>query len=430
MSRLGKVLWFDGSLLVALVATAVMYLVTVLIGGVQGEYLGQPAVLAVMLGALLARWRQGLGWLLAIAGMLSTATVLYILALSALYPFDMVSADHPGGDLSRLGAFQPPFLLQLVAMLLAIGMATILAKRITDRRFVVAIGLGLMALTAAAGAITFSNGDWITYETLTTLPFSPWTFGSPVVVLLAIAAVSWAVGVARRVRFEVSRAPRRDRAGALRQTLQAELIPAFAGAQRTGAAAERAWLATELHAMVLPAIRSAVQNAPAAAADQTDVRSRLVELEEEIRRIADGRRSILLDEFGLVRALEGLVERVQQDHGIPVDLKVAGDVDLGRPPSNVEQAAFDICRLALDNAVIHARATGIIVSVDAASTHVLVEVADDGRGLEPEAVESATRRGRHGVGDMQRAARSVSGRLVIGPSPASGTRVRFEWGRA
>lgn len=430
MNRRASMLWVDRPLLAALVLSAAMYVVTVLVGGVMGEYLGQPAVLAVVLGALLARWRLGLGWLLAIIAMLSTATLLYILALSALYPDGMVSVDHPAGDLSRLGDFQPAFLLHVVALLLAIGMATILTMRVTRRSFVLAIGLGLMLATSILGAVTLATGNWVTYETIMTLPFSPWTFGLPVILLLAIAALSWAVGVARRVRQEAMRAPRNHQAGAIRDALLGELVPAIASAQRTGAAAERAWFATELHATVLPAIRSAVQSAGPTGPDQVDVHTRLTELEVELRRIAEGKRSILLDEFGLVRALEGLVERVQQEHGIPIDLQVDGDVDLGRPPAKVEQAAFDICRLALDNVVSHAHAVGILVAVDAAPGHVRLEVSDDGHGIDPDAVESARRTGRHGVQDMHQAARSVSGRLVVEPAKSSGTHVSFEWGRA
>ena len=429
MNRRGSVLWFDRSLLAALVVTTAMYVVTVLVGGVQGEYLRQPAVLAVVLGALVARWRRGLGWLLAIVGMLSTATLLYNHAVGTLYPEGYVFVDHPSGDLTRLADFQPPFLLHLVAFVLAIGMTTILAVNVSRRRFILAIGIGLMLATSILGVVTLANGDWITYATVMTLPFEPWTFGSPVLVLLAIAATAWLVGVARRVRDEALRVPRNDRAAAVRLALLTELVPAFAGARRSGAAAERAWFATELHATVLPAIRSTVQSAAPSGTDQADVRARLTELEAELRRIADGKRGVLLEEFGLVRALEGLVERVQQDHGIPIDLQVAGDVDLGRPPANVEQAALDICRLALDNAVSHARAERLLVAVDSARGYVHLEVSDDGRGLDPDAVESSRRAGRHGISDMHQAARSVSGRLVVESAHVSGTRVSFDWGR-
>ena len=102
MNRPGSILWFDRSLLIALALTAVMYVVTVLVGGVQGEYIPQPAVLAIVLGALLARWRLGLGWSMTTVGMLIIATILFVLAEASLYPDGVPTIDQPGGDLSRI----------------------------------------------------------------------------------------------------------------------------------------------------------------------------------------------------------------------------------------------------------------------------------------------------------------------------------------
>jgi signal transduction histidine kinase len=109
---------------------------------------------------------------------------------------------------------------------------------------------------------------------------------------------------------------------------------------------------------------------------------------------------------------------------------VEGDTDLGRAPRRVEQAAFDICRLALDNAVSHSGPTAIQVAIATSPDRVVLEVTDDGRGLDAHEVESARRAGRHGVPDMREAARTVSGRLVVEPTTTTGTRVTFEWGRS
>jgi signal transduction histidine kinase len=430
MNRRGSLLWFHPSLLAALAVSAALYVATAVVGGVQGEYLRQPTVLAIALGALLARWRPGLGWLTAIIAMLGNATLLFWLAVRGLYP-DGFRDDQPGGDLSRLADFQPAFALYLVAFLIAIGMATLLATRTTGRRSVALLGVALLLATSIVGAITLANGDWMTYDSVintshsgTDINLTSW----PIVVLVATTALAWAIGVMRRVRRQAVAAHRADRIPAIRTALLSELMPAFAGAQRSGAAAERAWFATELHASVLPAIRSAVHNTDPSGTDQPGVRTRLTELEGELRRIADGKRSVVLDEFGLVEAIEGLVERAQQEHGIPIDLKVEGDVDLGRPPRRVEQAAFDICRLALDNAASHSRPTAILVTVATASSYVMLEVSNDGRGLDLGEVETARRAGRHGVPDMREAARAVSGHIVI-EQAAAGTHVQFEWGR-
>ncbi len=429
MNRPGSLLWFDRPVLVALALTAVMYVVTVLVGGVQGEYIPQPAVLAVVLGALLARWRLGLGWLLAIIGMVSTATMLLSLAAASLYPDGIVTIDHPGGDLSRLGEFRPAFALQLVAILLATAMSTVLAFKVANRRSVLVVGSVLLLAVTALGAYTLASGDWMTYALLVTLPIEPWPLAWPVYALLVLAGLWWAAGVARRVRHQADMAPRADRLPVIKNALLGELVPAFAGAQRSAATAERARFATELHASVLPAIRSVVQSADPSGPVSPDLRARLTELEVELRRIADGKRNILLDEFGLVEAIEELVEGAQHDHGIPIELQVNGDVDLGRPPRQVEQVGFDICRLALDNAVRHAQTTGILVVVGTTRASLVLEVTDDGRGLGPDDIEAARQAGRHGVSDMQKAAHSVSGRFVIDRAAVAGTRVSFEWGR-
>lgn len=429
MNRPGSLLWFDRPVLVALALTAVMYVVTVLVGGVRGEYIAQPAVLAVVLGALLARWRLGLGWLLAIFGMVSTATLLLSLAAASLYPDGIVTIDHPGGDLSRLGEFRPAFTLQLVAILLATAMSTVLAFKVANRRSVLVVGSVLLLAVSALGAYTLASGDWMTYALLVTLPIEPWPPAWPVCALLVLAGLWWAAGVARRVRQQADVAPRADRLPVIKNALLGELVPAFAGAQRSAATAERARFATELHASVLPAIRSVVQSADPSGPVSPDLRARLTELEVELRRIADGKRNILLDEFGLVEAIEELVEGTQHDHGIPIELQVNGDVDLGRPPRQVEQVGFDICRLALDNAVRHAHPTGILVVIGATRASLVLEVTDDGRGLGPDDIETARQAGRRGVSDMEKAARSVSGRIVIERATGAGTHVSFKWGR-
>jgi len=427
MNRHGSLLWFDRPTLVVLALTAAMYVVTVLAGGVRGEYIPQPAVLAVVLGALLARWRPGLGWLLAIIGMVSTATMLMSLAVASLYPDGAVTIDLRG-DLSRLGEFRPAFALQLVVILLATAMSTVLAYRVASRRSVLLAGSALLLAVSVLGGYTLATGDWMTYALLTSLPIEPYSAAWPVLALLVLAGLWWAAAVARRVRQQADVAPRADRLPVIKNAVLAELVPAFAGAQRSAATEERARFATELHASVLPAIRSVVQTADRSGPVSPDLRARLTELETELRRIADGKRNVLLDEFGLVGAIEDLVEGTQEGHGIPIELQVDGDVDLGRPPSQVEQAGFDICRLALDNAVRHAEPTSILVVVGATRASLVLGVTDDGRGIGADDIDTARQAGRHGVSDMQKAARSVSGRLVIERSTAGGTHVSFEWG--
>ena len=92
--------------------------------------------------------------------------------------------------------------------------------------------------------------------------------------------------MAMRICHQADMVTRADRLPVIKNALLGELVPAFAGAQRSAATAKRAWFATELHASVLPAIRSVVQSAEPSGPVSPDLRARLTELEVELRRIA------------------------------------------------------------------------------------------------------------------------------------------------
>lgn len=86
-----------------------------------------------------------------------------------------------------------------------------------------------------------------------------------------------------------------------------------------------------------------------------------------------------------------------------------------------------IVQEALANAARHARARRIDVTIEVGAA-VVVEVADDGVGFDPEA--RAMRARRLGLTSMRERAEALGGRLTIAsvtaPSPGHDTRVRVE----
>ena len=75
------------------------------------------------------------------------------------------------------------------------------------------------------------------------------------------------------------------------------------------------------------------------------------------------RRSIVLEEMGLLAGLEWLAERTEDRSDVRVEILVEGGPRVGaagagagpaRPPRDVERAAFRVAQLALDNVVRHA----------------------------------------------------------------------------
>jgi signal transduction histidine kinase len=133
-----------------------------------------------------------------------------------------------------------------------------------------------------------------------------------------------------------------------------------------------------------------------------------------------------------LRDLHGLVRRTRAA-GLGVHLAVEGQA---RPvPAGVDLAAFRIVQEALTNVVRHAgggaRATVRLVY---ASTELVVQVDDDGRGGAPDAggPDGATPEGTgtgRGIAGMRERVQALGGTFAAGPRPGRGFRVRARFPR-
>jgi signal transduction histidine kinase len=129
----------------------------------------------------------------------------------------------------------------------------------------------------------------------------------------------------------------------------------------------------------------------------------------------------IIDDLGpgdvdLLASVRGHVESLSAAGDVAIVLTHAGPVDSA--PGEVAVAAQRIVGEALTNAVRHARAQRIDVSVTGRAGSLAVEVSDDGTG------EVATRPGGVGLASMRQRAESVGGTLTVSAVPGAGTRVR------
>jgi len=152
------------------------------------------------------------------------------------------------------------------------------------------------------------------------------------------------------------------------------------------------------------------------------VRSLLDEVEQRLRRISHELRPIMLDDLGLVSALEYLAE------GAAARTKAAIEVeanDVGRLSPAVETVLYRIAQEALANALRHARPKWIMIRVTREAKLVTLSVEDDGVGLDAGAREkgSATRKGL-GLAGMRERAESLGGVLDLRAAPPHGLEVR------
>jgi signal transduction histidine kinase len=100
---------------------------------------------------------------------------------------------------------------------------------------------------------------------------------------------------------------------------------------------------------------------------------------EEVRSLARGLLPPVLDELGLVPAIEELAERHRITAGLDVQV-IADDVQLDR---RVSQAVYGIVAEAVRNVVRHAHASHCTIAIRPAADGVVVHIDDDGSGLQP-----------------------------------------------
>ena len=197
------------------------------------------------------------------------------------------------------------------------------------------------------------------------------------------------------------------------RALADELLPTSTAMRRQGVEHERARLAAELHARVLPDLRRAAEAAEATGTASDPLAVGLRHAVEDVEELMHGRQSVVLEEYGLVAALEWLAERTQQRRPLVVELELGGANvdDPGAVTKPVARAAFRIAQLAVDNVVRHASATHVVLHLTVDAAHFELGIEDDGTGFEP-ASGRVARAGR-GLLDMRAAAAEIGATLGV-----------------
>ncbi|MDM7854536.1 sensor histidine kinase [Cellulomonas alba] len=162
----------------------------------------------------------------------------------------------------------------------------------------------------------------------------------------------------------------------------------------------------------LESARLLAERDPAAARLQLEAATSDVrDVVADVRRLAHDLRPPVLDDRGLVGALAQLTE--QQPY--TAELHADG---LPALPAAVEVAAYRIAAEALTNATRHAAARRCVVRLGTEDGGLVVEVADDGRGIDPD------RQVGVGLLSVRERAEELGGRTEITCPPGGGTHVR------
>ncbi|GMR10325.1 MAG: hypothetical protein BMS9Abin28_1146 [Anaerolineae bacterium] len=197
-------------------------------------------------------------------------------------------------------------------------------------------------------------------------------------------------------------------------------------AQRAAADEERQRLARHLHDSVTQSLYSLtlMTNGWAAMSEKNELKNpaeSFRQLEQlgvqalgEMRLLIHQLRPPVLEETGLIGALQERLEAVEHRVGLETQLVTEGDVE--GLPRQVEEELFHITQEALNNALRHADASNIWVRIAVDNGSARLAIEDDGCGFDP-----ANNNGGLGLTTMRERAESVGGELKLATGSGKGT---------
>jgi signal transduction histidine kinase len=191
---------------------------------------------------------------------------------------------------------------------------------------------------------------------------------------------------------------------------------------------ERRAISRELHDEVgqsLSALLIDVENLTGMSVEESAFRQGLQKIKtlaencvNEVRNMALLLRPSMLDDLGLVAALEWQAREVSKRTGMLVDTVEENVSD--NLPEDHKTCVYRIVQEALNNCSKHSYAKNVRVVVRQEPNHLQVRIEDDGKGFDPNHV-----RGLGLVGMSERVSQ-LGGVLKVDSDPAQGTRVRVD----
>lgn len=148
------------------------------------------------------------------------------------------------------------------------------------------------------------------------------------------------------------------------------------------------------------------------------VRRLLDQMDDLLRQLAHEIRPTVLDDLGLLPALEFLADGVSKRSDVKIT--VEGSTE-GRLPSTVETTLYRNVQEALNNVIKHARAAKVVVSVAREAHGVRCSVRDDGIGFDVSATLAKHKERGLGHIGMRERLDSSHGTLLITSAPDRGS---------
>ncbi|UCB43659.1 MAG: PAS domain S-box protein [Dehalococcoidales bacterium] len=143
---------------------------------------------------------------------------------------------------------------------------------------------------------------------------------------------------------------------------------------------------------------------------------------EGVRRFSQDLRPSILDDLGLVPALEWLLDNIEKQHDIKTGISITGNQR--RPVPEKELIIFRVAQEALSNVRRHSNASTVEMSIDIDEAALTLIISDNGRGFDiPQRASDLVQSGKLGIVGMRERARLVGGTLIVQSESGKGTTV-------
>jgi signal transduction histidine kinase len=140
----------------------------------------------------------------------------------------------------------------------------------------------------------------------------------------------------------------------------------------------------------------------------------------ETRRALQALRASPLEDLGVTLALRNLAGSLAARTGLTLELQVPEHLDDLSPA--VEQCVYRVAQEALTNVDRHANARRLTVQLNRENQHLILTIADDGRGF---SIDEVNENSQFGLKGMKERAEMMGGRFEVESQPGQGTTVRL-----
>lgn len=155
----------------------------------------------------------------------------------------------------------------------------------------------------------------------------------------------------------------------------------------------------------------------------SDLTKVLGEQIQDIRRILYDLRPIILDNYGLVPAIQSYAHKIQEQNGLRINLSIQGE-DVKLPP-RIEITLFRILQEAITNVIKHSGATLVSIDFNANVNQIQMSVRDNGTGFKKINLSRNRKETRLGLASIQERALLLNGTCTINSRPDEGTQVKI-----